>query len=158
MAAVNTWENASLTSGPFTVTVSGASANNILIASLGANSGLSGSVPTGWTLIYDGGSTNTHAIAFYRIATGDSDDNFVYTPSAIDRIAVVVAEYSGNETASPISASSQQRDSWGGTQSGSSGSISPTDDGFLVATATASTGRLDGILTFESGFVFDLKL
>jgi len=82
-----------------TLTSLGATANNLLIASLLKRaSGGSPSVSTGWTLAGEAaGAGATHTV-WYRIATGDSSDNITVTWGDPGEPQLTVWEYTGNAT------------------------------------------------------------
>jgi len=82
-----------------TLTSLGATANNLLIASLLKRaSNDSPSVSTGWTLAGEAaGAGATHTV-WYRIATGDSSDNITVTWGDSGEPQLTVWEYTGNAT------------------------------------------------------------
>jgi len=85
-----------------TCVVSGATANNLLIgvATLRLSSS-SPAAPTGWTKLGDAGGGN-HVTAYYRIASGDSNDNLPLTWGGKGEPKLIVAEYSGLDSVSPL--------------------------------------------------------
>lgn len=108
-AFVQSFENSdnSSSSTGLTVTVSGATANNLLVAIsvLRGSSETFSAVPTGWTEFPsspDEGAGSTVSTAMYRrIASGDSNDNLVTSHTGAEEQSVV-GEYSGLATTTPL--------------------------------------------------------
>lgn len=98
-----------LTTG--TVTVSGATADRLLVAKLGIKSGSITSISddTGnWTKVHDNVGSNANGAMFYRIASGTSADDFDASWVGGSREwALVIDEYSGTATSSPLNVSAE---------------------------------------------------
>lgn len=106
-AYVQEWhDGASGTS--FTVTVSGATANNLLVAVVAVNENGTTFSASGWTglashdYIADTGSVDGGCAAYYRIASGDSGDNFSPSWTGSGQGAGMVHEFSGLASSSPL--------------------------------------------------------
>ena len=82
-----------------TLTASGTTANNLLICAItvpGFPTDLTG--PTGWTLIGTKSHVGFFVAAYYRIATGDSNDNATISWAVADFCTAGIFEYTGNVT------------------------------------------------------------
>ena len=92
------------------VTVSGATANNLLFASLSIKSSLGGAVAddTGnWTVLDEHDVLGASGATFYRIASGTSADDFDASWPSAREYALTICEYSGAATSSPLNTSSE---------------------------------------------------
>lgn len=100
MSFVQRWSNSVGWATSNTVTVSGATANNLLIGSCSVAKDVTGDAA--WTEITTGEPSKRKL--FWRIATGDSDDNITITHSSAQFSRLTVLEISGVDTADPIEA------------------------------------------------------
>lgn len=136
-APVQSWEDATAgTATSFTLTVSGATANNTLVGILCVrlNPGTV-TTPTGWTLRASQATTNCYLYVYTRLASGNSSDNFAPSwDGASRRYVGAVVEYSGLDTTAPFEAQN--------TNTGTSG----TSLGTNSATATSANGLAVTIL------------
>lgn len=157
-AAVQSWTYNSGVSGltTHTLTVSGATANNLLVGFVSIRLGSSATwvTPTGWTLIQDGVGDSASAL-YYRIASGDSSDNFAPEWGASARCALVVSEFSGMATSSVLETSNENETNISGSSSSATtGSITPSTAGAAVAVAGWITNGWgwDTDVTIDSSF------
>jgi hypothetical protein len=137
VAYVQSWSGGGSSSAntTSTLTVSGATANNLLVAvvavRLGASASFTGA--SGWTKICDAVGTVAGAM-YYRIASGTSADNFSPNWSVSARFAFAASEYSGLVTSSVLDTSAENESQVGSTTTTvSTGSASPSVAGFAVA-------------------------
>lgn len=141
VAYVQGWEaDNGVTAGTtITVAVSGATANNLLVAFValrfGTPTASTFTTPSGWTLIRDcAGTASASGAAYYRIASGTSADNFAPSWSAAARNCAAVAEYSGVSTSSVFDTSAENESQiTSATTTVSTGSASPSVAGMAVA-------------------------
>ena len=103
-AHVQDWTSGTLSGATSdSVTISGATSGNLLVAVISHNSGGNTFSATGWTNRGEANTSGTHAIAFFdRIATGDSNDNFAPSWTTGGRTGTVVREYSGLDSTTPL--------------------------------------------------------
>lgn len=94
-----------------TVTVSGATANNLLVASLAIRADPNGSAITddtgNWTKTQENLVPGASGAVFYRIASGTSADNFDASWTDAREYALNICEYSGTATSTPLNTSSE---------------------------------------------------
>lgn len=141
-AFVQGWTENSDTSSsasPITVVVTGATANNLLVA-VASSRNLAGgtyNAVTGWTLIQkEDSNVDAQAAVFYRIATGTTADNFtISTSGGNGYMCAAVAEYSGLDAIAPLEDSGENTDNVDtNTASQPTGSATPTSaDGTAIA-------------------------
>jgi hypothetical protein len=135
-AFVQNWEVGNPVGETTSITVSGATANNLLVAVVGIRGGgdsLTNHV--GWTLIEYDTSGSDAAAMFYRIATGTSADNLTVNFVDNGRTSIQVFEFSGLDSTSPFedSAADSSALSTAATSIGT-GSATPTSaNGMAVA-------------------------
>jgi hypothetical protein len=153
------------TSSTISVTLSGVTANNLLVAvvSLWQNSATAISTPSGWALIEKaegfntGGLTARDGAMFYKVADGtETDITVTWTGSC--RSSAIVTEYSGADATSPFEDSGEGPNTI--ISSGdplNAGSATPvTADGQAVAAIGAATGFIgDSKLGVTDGFTID---
>lgn len=103
-AYVNTTETS------VTVSITGSTANNLLIAGVCVRRGAVISTPAGWTLVKkgesSGGTANVSAALFYRIADGSESSVTISWGTAYEA-AAFVAQYSGLATSGVLDTSSE---------------------------------------------------
>ena len=133
---VSTYNNSSGSGvGSLTITVSGAVANNLLVAQITVrNGGDAFTTPTGWTLI-DTHSTGSFGYAtYYRIASGTSADDAAFAWTDNGPCYGAVVEYSGNATSSVLVQSSEKTSDLGSTvTTHTTNSLTPTAGNLLLA-------------------------
>jgi len=99
-----------ITKNSITVSITGSTANNLLIAGVCVRMGVTISTPAGWTLIRKGesggGVGTVSAALFYRIADG-SESSVTISWNAAYEAAAFVAQYSGLATSGVLDASSE---------------------------------------------------
>jgi hypothetical protein len=139
-----------------TLTVSGATANNLLVAVVAIRSGASASFTgaSGWTKICDVAGTVAGAM-YYRIASGTSADNFSPNWGVSARFAFAASEYSGLVTSSVLDTSAENESQVGSTTTTvSTGSASPSVAGFAVAfyAGNHDASAVESDLTIGSSF------
>lgn len=155
VAFVQSWRTGGTSANAVTgtVTVSGATADNLLVAVAASRSGTAYAA-SGWTLIQTGEGSIGSA-AFYRIASGTSADNFVATWTGSNRYALCVAEYSGLATSSVLDTSAEDASQVSSTTTTiSTGTASPTVAGLAVAFygGNHTASAVEGDLTIDSSF------
>jgi len=126
-----------------TVTVSGATANNLLVSIIYVR--LGGDVfttPSGWTLLETHSTGNQGAAAYYRVASGDSSDDFIPVWTDSGRVFAVVYEVSGLGSTSPLEDSSED-------------TTTMTTPGQSVGTGTSTPVTANGMAI--SGLGVDLR-
>jgi len=140
-----------------TVPLSGITANNLLILSISSRAGV-GTTPSGWNFIGDASATyQDYCLVYWRIADG-SETGVTYPVSPSNRAAAVVCEYSGAASTAPIIDSSIVRDSYGSGASASSGTISLTEDGWLLGVLASNQQNIySKISSVTSGYVLDKR-
>lgn len=157
---VQTWSANGNLSGGETLTVSGATANNLLVGSLSLRQGLGGetiTTPTGWTLIHEGLGTQAGAF-YYRIATGDTNDNMTWAVTSNSRWAHMVQEFSGILLASPFTGAldgSNENETYLSTVTSSvtTGSVTPSESPTFAVTMLSADGAFDSAsLAVDSSF------
>lgn len=102
-AYVQRWRANRATGGSSSVTVSGATSGNLLIAIVTTtNASMSYTSPTGWSYLYsyNSGSVPRQRM-FYRVADGTSSDDFSFTYGVSASAATLIIEVSGVVT-SPV--------------------------------------------------------
>lgn len=145
-------------------TVSGATANNFLVATVVVRNAAHetiGAAPTGWTLRVKQENDDTVAdsltAVYTRVASGDTSDNFgTISWGSLRRWAIIVAEYSGADATTPYEDSAIQAP--GGpleiyTTVGTGSATATSANGFYIAglsiflqsddTYTLATGTVD---------------
>jgi len=136
-AYVQTWEEGqSELETSRTLTVSGATANNLLCGVVVVrDGGDSFTTPTGWTLIHDASAGAFGTAAYYRIASGTSADDFACVWTDNGRPQLVVQEFSGLDSTAPFEAKDEDITNISGTATTqSAGSATPlTANGLAVA-------------------------
>jgi len=96
-AFVQDWWFSVLNGTTCNVIVSGATANNLLVANVTHNASESVGSVAGWTALAEDITGPTSA-SFWRIATGDSNDDFLPSWTNPHRVLASVSEYSGLAT------------------------------------------------------------
>lgn len=156
-AYVQTWSGNGNLSSTETLTISGATADNLLVAAVVNRQGLTGESythPTGWTLIQEGIGGVAGAV-YYRIATGDSNDNFTWTLSTTGRWAHIAQEFSGLQTTTPLDGSNENESGLDTSLLGSlsTGSVTPSvSTTFAVAYLGADGSFSSTTPTIDSSF------
>ena len=148
------------------ITVSGVTANNLLVLS-GNTNGTFGfdSIPAGWTKLLENeilssadpnNVTRADALVIYKIADG-SEGTIELTQASSQRYALSVVEYSGVSTTSPLDDVNYEvsKLNWSGG-SGSSGNITATASGLLLG-FVFDGNEIPNIDTITSGFVEDVQ-
>lgn len=138
-----------------TITVSGATANNLLIACLGMKGGsdVITTEPTGWTkrefnTSATSGTNACNGVTYERIATGDSNDNFSASWTNAKEWAITIGEFSGLDATSPFETSAEDSTYHNTDQTGagtiSSGSVAPTTQPGMAISCFFQADERDG--------------